>query len=159
VAPICTPSNTCLLGPIRVHILIDIWIGSTTADNPYTLQWATPSPPLKIALLHGESEPPCNTIHGSLGPPKCTIQATSHSVQQFLQCRAHNCDSDKPSRPTQPPTLSRTGNEYQPKCGDALHLGVKGRYVSFHLWINAWVVVKTVRSLVNMCHTRWSRDE
>jgi len=26
-------------------------------------------------------------------------------------------------RPTQPPTLSRMGNEYQPKCGDALRLG------------------------------------
>jgi len=25
----------------------------------------------------------------------------------------------KPPRPTQPPTLSGTGNEYQPKCGDA----------------------------------------
>ena len=28
-------------------------------------------------------------------------------------------------RPTEPPALSRTGNEYQPKCGDALQLGVK----------------------------------
>ena len=28
----------------------------------------------------------------------------------------------KPFRPTQPPTLSGTGNEYQPKCGDALRL-------------------------------------
>jgi len=25
-----------------------------------------------------------------------------------------------PPRPTQPPTLSRMGNEYRPKCGDAL---------------------------------------
>ena len=39
----------------------------------------------------------------------------------------------KPSRPTQPPTLCGTGNEYQPKCGDALRLGSKGRYGSFHL--------------------------
>ena len=30
-----------------------------------------------------------------------------------------------PPRPTQPPTLSGMGNEYQPKCGDALQLGVK----------------------------------
>ena len=29
----------------------------------------------------------------------------------------------KPSRPAQPPTLSWTGNEYQPKCGDALLCG------------------------------------
>jgi len=50
----------------------------------------------------------------------------------------------KPPRPTQPPTLSVTGNEYQPKCGDALRLGSKGRYGSFHLWINVWVTVKTV---------------
>ena len=47
-------------------------------------------------------------------------------------------------RPTQPPTLSGTGNEYQPKCGDALQLRSKGRYGSFHLWINVWVAGKTV---------------
>jgi len=48
------------------------------------------------------------------------------------------------SRPTQPPTLSGTGNEYRPKCGDALRLGSKCRYGSFHLWINVWVAGKTV---------------
>jgi len=31
-------------------------------------------------------------------------------------------------------------------------VGVKGRYGSFHLWINAWVAGKTVRSIVNTCH-------
>jgi len=62
-------------------------------------------------------------------------------------------------RPTQPPTFSGMGNEYQPKCGDALRLGSKGRYGSFHLWINVWVACKTVSSLVNTCHAwalwRW----
>ena len=48
------------------------------------------------------------------------------------------------SRPTQPPTLSGAGNEYQPKCGDALRLGSKGRYGSFHLRINVWVAGKSV---------------
>jgi len=38
----------------------------------------------------------------------------------------------------------RDGNEYQPKCSDALRLGSKGRYGSFHLWINVWVAGKTV---------------
>ena len=45
----------------------------------------------------------------------------------------------KPSKPTQPPALSGTGNGYQPKCDEALRLGSKGRYGSFHLWINVWV--------------------
>jgi len=35
-------------------------------------------------------------------------------------------------------------NEYRPKRGDALQLGSKGRYGSFHLWINVWVEDKTV---------------
>ena len=48
------------------------------------------------------------------------------------------------NQPTQPPTLSGTGNEYQPKCCDALRLGSKGRYSLFHLWINVWVAGKTV---------------
>jgi len=33
---------------------------------------------------------------------------------------------------------------YRPKCGDALRLGSKGKYGSFHLWINVWVAGKTV---------------
>ena len=45
-------------------------------------------------------------------------------------------------KPTQPSILSGTENEYRPKCGDALRLGSKGRYGSFHLWINVWVAAK-----------------
>jgi len=43
----------------------------------------------------------------------------------------HLCN--RPVRPTQPPTFSGTENEYRSKCGDALRLGSKGRYGSFHL--------------------------
>jgi len=39
-------------------------------------------------------------------------------------------------------TVSGTGKDYQPKCGDALRLGAKGRYGSFHLWINVWLAGK-----------------
>jgi len=59
---------------------------------------------------------------------------------------------NQPLRPTQLSTLSGTENEYQLKCGYALRLWNKGRYGSFHLWINMWVAGKTVWSLVNMCH-------
>jgi len=45
--------------------------------------------------------------------------------------------------PTQPSTLSQMENEYQPKGSDALQLGSKGRYDSFHLLINVWVAGKT----------------
>ena len=45
---------------------------------------------------------------------------------------------------TQPPTHSRRENEYRPKCGDALRLGSKGRYSSFHLWMHGWVAGKAV---------------
>jgi len=65
----------------------------------------------------------------------------------------------KPPRPTQPPTLSGTGNEYQPKWGNALWLGSKGKHGSFHLWINIWMAHNTVWSLVNTCHTWAPRDE
>jgi len=50
----------------------------------------------------------------------------------------------KSRRPTQPPILSGTENEYQPKCGHTLQLRSSGRYSSFHLWINMWVAGKTV---------------
>ena len=42
----------------------------------------------------------------------------------------------KPPRPTQPPAFIGTGNEYQPKCGDALRMGTEGGNGSFNLWIN-----------------------
>jgi len=32
---------------------------------------------------------------------------------------------EQAAKSTQPPTLSGTGNEYRPKCGDALRPGVK----------------------------------
>ena len=35
----------------------------------------------------------------------------------------------EPPRPTQPPTLSGTGYDYRPKCGDALRLGVKAGWL------------------------------
>jgi len=48
------------------------------------------------------------------------------------------------NRPTQPSTLSGTEIECRPKCGDAVRLESKGRYGSFHLWINVWMAGKTV---------------
>jgi len=48
----------------------------------------------------------------------------------------------KPPRPTQPPTLCGMRNEYQPKCGEALWLGVKGKYGLHDLRINVWVAIK-----------------
>jgi len=45
----------------------------------------------------------------------------------------------KPLRPTQPPPLSGTGNEYQPKCSDALRLESKGRrHPSLMMWFHAF---------------------
>jgi len=60
-------------------------------------------------------------------------------------------------RPTQPRIglLSGTGNTYQTKCGDVLRLGSKGRYGSFHLWINVRVADKAAWSLVNTCY-KWA---
>ena len=49
----------------------------------------------------------------------------------------------KPSRPTQPLTLSGTGNEYRPKGGDGLRLGSKAEWFISHAE-NEWVADKTV---------------
>jgi len=55
---------------------------------------------------------------------------------------------NQPQRPTQPPTLSGMGNEYRPKCGDALRLGtpwgVKARRLIPFVDKRIWVVGKTV---------------
>ena len=39
----------------------------------------------------------------------------------------------KPPRPTQPPTLSGTGNEHRPKGGDAMRLGSKAGWFIPHV--------------------------
>ena len=63
VVSVCTPRNTCFLGPTRVNNPNGMSIGSAvfaqlTAEHPDTLQWAAPS--------HGRSAPPHNTWF--LGP-------------------------------------------------------------------------------------------
>jgi len=50
------------------------------AENPYTLQWAIPSP--KLPLLMGGSGP--HLTHNSLGHSEPRIQMASRSVQPFL---------------------------------------------------------------------------
>ena len=58
VAPVCTPSNTCILGPTRVQIANGITIGSGVfaqlmAKRPYTLQWAALLPLQNCPFLWG----------------------------------------------------------------------------------------------------------
>jgi len=53
----------------------------------------------------------------------CLVQVTV--PLQHFSCHCHYVWY----RPTQPPTLSGMGNEYQPKCGEALWLGVKAGMV------------------------------
>jgi len=64
-----------------------------------------------------------------------------------------------PLRPIEPPSRGGTGNEYQPKCGDALQLGTKGMYGSFHLWINVWVTQVKLRSSLTRAIPERVRDE
>jgi len=47
---------------------------------------------------------------------------TLRNMRQFF---ANNGQCFASPRQTQPPTLSRTGNEYRPKCDDGLRLGLK----------------------------------
>jgi len=53
--------------------------------------------------------------------------------------------------PSQPPTFCGTGNEYQPKCGDALRLGAKTG------WLNPFV--DKLCDPFNTCHPERFRDE
>jgi len=63
--------------------------------------------------------------------------------------------NNQPSRPTQPPTVCGTGNEYRPKCGDALRLGVKaGWLIAF---VCGWLV--KLCDPFNTCHPERFRDE
>ena len=97
VSPVCTPSNTCFLGPSRVHVPNSISIGSAIfAESPYTLQWAAHSP-LKTAPSHRGICTPSNT--------------SKRLVSQFSAfCRAHNCDRQTDQPTDRPPYYSVCNN-------------------------------------------------
>jgi len=78
---------------------------------------------------------------------------TRWSRVRFPATVASNGTGKPPSHPDQLSILPSAGNKYPPKCSDAQWLGSKGRYGSFHLWINMRVAGKTVWCLINMCHT------
>jgi len=58
-------------------------------------------------------------------------------ISKVTICQAQlvPCVYNHPPRPTRPPALGGMGNEYRPKWSDALWLGNKGRYGSFHFCI------------------------
>jgi len=63
-----------------------------------------------------------------------TLLHSSHSstgMDDRLPARKPPQYFTEPPRPTQPPNLSRTGNKYRQKCGDALRMGSKGRVAHF----------------------------
>ena len=87
VAPMCTPSKTCFLGPNPVNNPNEISICSAvfaqlTVKSAYTLQWSSP-PPQHCPFTWGNMDP--YLIHGALGPPQLTSQTASRSVQPFSQ--------------------------------------------------------------------------
>jgi len=106
VVPMCTPSNICILGVIRVHIPKDISIGSAVFAQlmAVSLDILYNGPPfsLRIARLYGGCG--SHLIHGSLGPAKSTTQMACQSVKPF--CTAHNCD-------TQTDHATQVGNSRQ----------------------------------------------
>ena len=78
---------------------------------------------------------PCNVVG-------CIIERTLCQAWLVLRCVTAFTDipsqvRNQPPRPTQPPTLSKMGNEYRPKCSDALLLGVKaGMAIMAHLTVD-----------------------
>jgi len=72
-----------------------------------------------------------NTLHTNL--PKFISVAYCHVVYQH-------------PRPTQPPTLSRMGNEYWTKCIDTLQQGVKASMTCSICRLHVWMADKPVKT-------------
>jgi len=72
-----------------------------------------------------------------------TLRQARVSTGMGDRFRRANHLSILPSQPGQLSLLLSAGWEMSTsqKCGDALRLGSKGRYGSFHLWISVWVAV------------------
>jgi len=95
---ICIPSNTWLLRSTRLgipNVPNSISIGSAvfaqlTAERPYTLQWAAPSPqncPFPWGIW-------ISIQCGSLGQPQSIIQMAFRSVQPFCGAQDRNRQTD-----------------------------------------------------------------
>jgi len=56
---------------------------------------------------------------------QCSAIALPVMGDRLRVANPHRCTT----RPTQPPIFCGTGNEYRPKCGDALRLGVKAGWL------------------------------
>jgi len=75
--------------------------------------------------------------------------------------KSSRCVTSYPGRPAQPPALRGTGNEYRPKCGDALRLDSKSQvwfFPSVARMGGRWNS-ETVWSLVNTCQPERFTDE
>jgi len=88
VAPVCTPRNTCFLGPTRVHNPNGIWIDSAiftqlTAERPCTLQWAALSLS-KLPLPTGDLAPIEYKISWAQRPTEPITQTAPRLVEPFL---------------------------------------------------------------------------
>jgi len=64
---------------------------------------------------------------------------------------------NQPARPSQPSTLSGTGNEYRRKCGDVLRLGSIKADMAYSTCAGG--ACKTMWSFVNICHIWRLRDD
>jgi len=62
---------------------------------------------------------------------------TNITTTALYHCRGSSRQTRPPHRPTQSPALVGIGNEYRPKCCDALRLWIKGKgnNGSFHLCV------------------------
>jgi len=86
VAPMCTPCNTCFLGPTAVHNANSIWISSVICAQPTSVSSDMPGhviSPKHCPFAWSDLDP--HLIHGSLDPPESKSQAASRSVQPFYR--------------------------------------------------------------------------
>jgi len=86
VAPMCTPSYTCFLESIPVHIRNCRLIGSAilhSSRQTVLIHYNGPPFPPQTCPFAGVIWTP-HLIHGSLGAPESTTQMASSSVQPLL---------------------------------------------------------------------------
>jgi len=87
-----------------VHIVSRWWLSCLVVRASFATQWSwVQSPAAALSVSTGIGD----------------LSSGGHTTSVCNQ----------PPRPTQPPTLCGTRNEYRPKCGDALWLGVKAGWL------------------------------
>ena len=139
-------------GTSKISDLVYLWNGGGPSSQSEEVGVRIPLPPKKLRLW--------KVVPSDIAQMNEVTLHSAPLVLRWVTILGYTVLPCSPSlRPTQPPTLSWTKDEYWLKFGDGLRPGRESGNGVFRLWIKRVYRAACMWSLVNMCHTCCSIHE